>query len=126
GATDLLTRWSPEDDYATDTSVRRAGIDVRTGERHLEEMAFEVAYQQRRSELEARARLLAERGVRRIFAVFVKEGTVEEWSPVTGAWRQLEAGSVIEDRCLSTPIAVHALLDAASADESVARALVAR
>ena len=90
GATDLLTRWSPDDDYATDTSVRRAGIDVTTGERRLEELAFEVAYQQRRRELEARARLLTERGVRRVFAVFVKEGTVEEWVPQLGTWRMLE------------------------------------
>jgi hypothetical protein len=126
GATDLLTRWSPDDDYATDTSVRRAGIDVTTGERRLEEMAFEVAYQQRRRELEVRARSLSERGVRRVFAVFVKEGTVEEWSAVTGTWRLLESGSMIADRCLSQPIAVRALLDAAAADEAVARALVAR
>jgi Putative restriction endonuclease len=126
GATDLLTRWSAEDDYATDTSVRRAGIDAATGERRLEEMAFEVAYQQRRTELEARARVLSGRGVRRIFAVFVKEGAVDEWSAVTGTWRRLETGDVIEDRCLSRPIAARALLDAAAADEAVARALVAR
>jgi hypothetical protein len=126
GATDLLTRWSAEDDYATDTSVRRAGIDAATGERRLEEMAFEVAYQQRRTELETRARVLSGRGVRRVFAVFVKEGTVEEWSAVTETWRMLDAGDVIEDRCLSRPIAARALLDAAAADEAVARALVAR
>jgi hypothetical protein len=126
GATDLLTRWSSDDDYATDTSVRRAGIDVTTGERRLEELAFEVVYQQRRRELEVRARSLSERGVRRIFAVFVKEGTVEEWVPMTGTWRALESGSVIADRCLSEPIAVRALLDAAAADECVARTLVAR
>lgn len=126
GATDLLTRWSPDDDYATDTSVRRAGIDATTGERHLEELVFEVAYQQRRRELDERARLLCERGVRRVFAVFIKEGTVEEWSPVTKRWRPFASTDVIEDRCLSQPLAVRALLDAASADESVARALVAR
>jgi hypothetical protein len=126
GATDLLTRWSSDNDYATDTSVRRAGIDDTTGERYLEEMAFEVAYAQRRGDLEGRARLLSRRGVRRIFAVFVKEGTVEEWSRATETWQVLGAGGIIEDRCLSAPIAVRALLDAAAADESVARALVAR
>jgi hypothetical protein len=126
GATDLLTRWSSVDDYATDTSVRREGMDPRTGERRLEELAFEVAYQQRRRELDTRARLLSERGVRRIFAVFVKDGTVEEWMAGVGAWRQLEYSGVIEDHCLSQPLAVRALLDAAAADEAVARALVAR
>jgi hypothetical protein len=126
GATDLLTRWSSEDDYATDTSVRRAGLDEATGERHLEEMAFEVAYTQRRAELETRARILAERGVRRIFAVFVKEGTVEEWSREAGTWHALAPGAVIEDPCLAEPVPARALLDAAAADEAVARALVAR
>ena len=126
GATDLLTRWSSDDDYATDTSVRRAGIDETTGERYLEEMAFEVANAQRRGDLGMRARLLSRRGVRRIFAVFVKEGTVEEWAAATETWQVLNATGVIEDRCLSAPIAVRALLDAAAADEAVARALVAR
>jgi hypothetical protein len=126
GATDLLTRWSADDDYATDTSVRRAGIDAATGERYLEEMAFEVAYAQRRGDLEARARLLSRRGVRRIFAVFVKDGTVEEWSRATESWQVLDADGAIEDHCLSAPLAVRALLDAAAADLAVARALIAR
>lgn len=126
GATDLLTRWSPDDDYATDTSVRRAGLNPRTGERFLEEIAFEVAYRQRRRELDTRARLLSERGVRRIFGIFVMDGTVEEWIAQTGTWRQLEYRGFITDPCLSQPLAVSALLDAAAADEAVARALVAR
>lgn len=126
GATDLLTRWSSEDDYATDTSVRREGIDEATGERHLEEMAFEVAYAQRRADLESRARLMSQRGVRRLFAVFVKDGTVEEWSRETETWQVLSPGAIIDDPCLSEPLAVRALLDAAAADESVAQALVAR
>jgi hypothetical protein len=126
GATDLLTRWSTEDDYATDTSVRRAGTDAATGERYLEEMAFEVAYTQRRADLETRARLLVERGVRRVFAVFVTQGTVVEWSREDDSWRALAAGAVIADPCLAQPLPVRALLDAAAADEAVARALVAR
>lgn len=126
GVTDLLMRWSPGDDYATDTAVRRAGIDAVTGERYREEMAFEVAYAQRRGELETRARLLSRRGVRRIFAVFVKERTVEEWSSATESWEMLDAEGMIEDRCLSAPLAVRALLDAAAADLAVARALIAR
>jgi hypothetical protein len=126
GATDLLTRWSSENDYATDTSVRRAGTDATTGDRYLEEMAFEVAYTQPRAELETRARLLVQRGVRRVFAVFVKQGTVAEWSREDGIWRLLPASAVIADPCLAQPLPVRALLDAAAADEAVARALVAR
>ena len=125
GVTDLLTLWAP-DDYATDTAVRPAGIDAATGERYREEMAFEVAYAQRRRELEARARLLSRRGVRRIFVVFVKEGTVEEWSRATESWQALDADGAIEDRCLSAPLAVRGLLAAAAADLAVTRALIAR
>lgn len=126
GATDLLTRWSPDDDLATDTSVRRVGNDPATGERFLEEMAFEVANAQRRGDLETRARLMSRRGVRRIFAVFVKEGTVEEWSHATESWQVLDADGVIEDRCLSTPLLVRALLDAAAAEMAAAHGLIAR
>jgi hypothetical protein len=126
GATDLLTRWSSDDDYATDTSVRRDGTEPATGERHLEEMVFEVAYSQRRGELETRARLLSRCGVRRLFAVFVKEGTVEEWSGASDAWEVLDVDGAIEDRCLSAPLPVRALLDAAAADMAVAQGLIAR
>lgn len=125
GVTDLLARWSP-DDYATDTAVRRAGIDATKGERHLEEMAFVVANAQRRGGLEARARLLSRRGVRRIFAVFVKEGMVGEWSHMTEAWQVLDSDGVIEDHCLSAPLEVRGLLAAAAVDLAVATALIAR
>ena len=126
GATDLLTRWSSDDDCATDTSVRRDGTEPATGERYLEEMVFEVAYSQRRGDLETRARLLSHSGVRRIFAVFVKEGTVEEWSRATDSWEVLDMDSAIEDRCLSRPLPVRALLEAAAGDMAVAQGLIER
>ena len=52
-------------DLATDTSVRRAGINPETGERYLEEMVFEVVNTQRLSDVTAKAEELAGRGVRR-------------------------------------------------------------
>jgi hypothetical protein len=134
GASDLLTRWSSDNDYATDTSVRRAGIDEATGERYLEEMVFDVVDAQQREDLEKRARLLSRRGVRRIFAVFVKEdgikgttqGTVEEWSHEAEAWQVLSPTAVIEDPCLTVPLPVRALLDPGAAEEAVVRCLIAR
>jgi hypothetical protein len=126
GASDLLTRWSSDNDYATDTSVRRAGINEATGERYLEEMVFDVVDAQQREDLDKRARLLSRRGVRRIFAVFVKEGAVKEWSHEAETWQVLAPTAVIEDACLSVPLPVCALLDPGAAEEAVVRCLIAR
>jgi len=67
------------------------------------------------------------RGVRRIFAIFVKGNKrVCEWVPETQSWRALDADARIEDPCLVTPLSVTALLDAAAAANSVVRALDAK
>src|SRR5688500_18108915 len=47
-STDLLTRRSKDSDFATDTSVRRAGINPATGHRYLEELSFEIFFQESR------------------------------------------------------------------------------
>ena len=39
---DLISRFAEKSDFASDTCVRRAGIDPATGRRYLEEIAFEV------------------------------------------------------------------------------------
>lgn len=124
GASDLLTRASDASDFATDACIRRAGIDVETQQRYLEELAFEVVHRQSLRDVRERAEDLAARGVRRIFAIVVQRGEVLEWSPARGRFDLLDPGSVIEDRCLSRPLPVRALLDAAEADNAVARALV--
>jgi hypothetical protein len=68
-----------------------------------------------------------ERGVRRIFAIFVKgPRRVCEWSPKSRRWTPLDAGARIEDPCLVTPLAASALLDAALADNAVVEALIAK
>jgi len=51
GSTDLLTRVADDGDFASDTSVRREGIDPTTGHRYLEELSFEVVNTQRLSEV---------------------------------------------------------------------------
>jgi hypothetical protein len=80
GASDMLTRAGPRSDFATDTAVRKAGIDPTTGTRYLEELAFEVVSTQSLREMTMRAEDLTERGVRRLFAIFVKRREVCEWS----------------------------------------------
>src|SRR5690606_18219761 len=42
-ASDMLTRAGPKSEFATDTAVRKRGIDPSTGTRYLEELAVEVA-----------------------------------------------------------------------------------
>jgi hypothetical protein len=126
GSTDMITRTSADSDFATDTSVRKAGTNSATGERWLEELAFEVVHTQSTRDMIDRAEDLALRGVRRVFAIFVKEGTVREWSRAASSFQTLALGDVIQDDCLSTPIPVRALLDAAEADNAVARALLAK
>jgi hypothetical protein len=122
GSTDLLTRSAEASDFATDTCVRREGTDPRTGTRYLEELAFEVVHEQSLGDITARAEDLSRRGVRRLFAIFVKKGEVHEWAG--NEWRPLSRDATITDPTLSLPIGVAALLDAAEADDAVARALV--
>ncbi len=80
GSTDLLTRSAVSSDFATDTCVRRRGEDPRTGTRYLEELAFEVVNEQSPRDIREKAQDLATRGVRQVFAVFVKTGKVCVWS----------------------------------------------
>jgi hypothetical protein len=126
-ATDLLTRHDEESDFATDTCVLKDGVDPATGGRYLEEIAFEVVSEQNERWVTAKALRMHRRGVRRIFAVWVKgPRRICEWSSESQSWRPLNADSKIEDPCLVAPLAVAALLDAAAADNAVAEALVAK
>jgi hypothetical protein len=123
GSTDLLTRSSVSSDFATDTCVRRAGIDPRTGARYLEELAFEIVNEQSLRDITERAEELTARGVRRVVAIFVQKGEVCEWSAKSGAWRKLDPDATFSDPTLARPLLVRELLDAAEADNAVVRAL---
>jgi Uma2 family endonuclease len=70
-ASDMLTRSSELSDVAPDASVFPRARDPRTGGRQLEELAFEVVSTERLNEAGAKARKLAGRGVRRVFAIDV-------------------------------------------------------
>lgn len=126
GSTDLLTRLTPGSDFATDACIRKEGIDPATGRRWLEELAFEVVAEQSVADVTTRARDLIGRGVRRVFAIFVKTNEVHEWSRADDDWRRLDPDDSIDDPTLVRPLPVRALLDAAEADRAVVQALTAK
>ncbi|MEA2603555.1 MAG: hypothetical protein QOF89_4547 [Acidobacteriota bacterium] len=126
GAVDLLTRQGQKSDFASDACVYKDGIDPLSSARYLEEMAFEVVSEQSDRDVTEKAVGMHRRGVRRIFAAFVKGPRLCEWSPKSRSWRPLDGGSRIEDPCLAVPLPIGALLDAALADNAVAEALIAK
>lgn len=125
-SSDLLTRAGPGSEFATDTSVRRAGIDPATQTRYLEELAFEVVSTQSLREITERAEDLSNRGVRRLIAVFVKKGEVAEWSASTSSWVPLSLDSTLDDPTLARPVLIRALFDAGVADNEVVESLAAK
>jgi hypothetical protein len=108
------------------------GMDKRnptTGGRMLQELAFEVTDRQRLKVPTEKAARLTDRGVRRIFCVLVKQKRVMEWSKAIRDWEMLPVDAEITDRCLLHPLGVRSvrgLVDAASADNQVAAALLRR
>jgi hypothetical protein len=133
-STELLTRVADDSDFATDACIRKVGIDPGTRSRYLEEISFEVKHRQSNADMMARARQLIGRGVRRVFAIHVREdeqgvikaGPVREWLASEGCWLELHPEAEIEDECLVQPVMVKALIDATEADNQVARALLAK
>ena len=122
GSTELLTRVSQGSDFATDLSIRREGINPMTGERYLEEVAFEIVNEQKMKDIRDKAEDMTRRGVRRVFAIFVKKEQVGEWSTDKRDFIMLSPDSLIEDRCFVKPIPVRALLDAKIARAEAVRA----
>jgi hypothetical protein len=125
-SSDLLTRAGPGSEFATDTSVRREGIDPATQTRYLEELAFEVVSTQSLREITERAEDLSNRGVRRLVAVFVKKGEVAEWSASTKSWVPLSLDSTLDDPTLARPVLIRAVFDAGVADNEVVDSLAAK
>ncbi len=130
-ATDLLTRHDRKNDFASDSAVVREGTDPDTGSRYLEELAFEVVSEQTKAAVTRKAPAMLQRGVHRVFAVFVNKRRVAEWVPQEGTkekgrWVELAADAKIVHPSLAEPMPVAAILDAASVDDTVARALAAK
>jgi Uma2 family endonuclease len=125
-ASDLLTRTSALDDIAPDVSVFPSARDPETGQRQLEELAFEVTSTESLSHAGRKAKKLTSRGVRRVFAVDVTRKRAVEWSTETDSWRILDQDALLEDRAFAAPLPVAALVSAAKADDAMARALLAK
>lgn len=128
GAADLLTRVSADSDIAPDVSIYPADPDPVTGGRQLEQLAFEIVDRQAMAVPTKKARLLAARGVRRIFCVKLRRAGRQllEWDAAADRWVALAEGALIHDPVLARPVSVSALLRAAEGDDAVAAALLAR
>jgi len=125
-ASDMLTRTGLREDFAPDGSIYPIARDPTTGGRMLEELAFEVVVTESLAHAGRKAASLIRRGVRRVFAIDVERGRGLAWSSELDGWEILAADAMIEDRVLVTALAIRDLVSAGSADDAVARALVAK
>lgn len=125
-ASDLLTRTSRIDDIAPDVSVYPRAPDPSTGGRSLEQLVFQVVSMESISHARTKAEKLAERGVRRIFAIDLVRDRALEWSRELGTWRVLDTYGSIDDPALAVPLSIDALLHTANTDDAVGRALLAK
>jgi Uma2 family endonuclease len=125
-ACDMLTRTSKTSDIAPDASVYPRARDPHTGGRQLEVLAFEIVSTQTLADAGGKARSLASRGVRRVFAVDVPHARVFEWSRDADDWQLMPDAGAIDDPCLVQPLPVPALAKAARADDAMAAALLAK
>jgi len=125
-AVDMLTRVDDKNDLAPDVSVFPTGVNKKTGGRKLAELTFEVCDSEGMGHVTKKARRFLDRGVRRVFHVRVDDGAVYEWKRAKDAWVKLGDEATITDRCFVVPIPVGALVQRVLADDTVARALLAR
>jgi Uma2 family endonuclease len=125
-ASDMLTRLSKVDDRAPDVSVFPLARNPETGARQIEQLAFEVVSTESLRHAGVKAAQLVGRGVRRVFAIDVERSRALEWSAALGTWSVLDPAGRIEDPALAVPLPIADLVDAARADDSVARALIAK
>jgi len=125
-AADLLTRVTWGSNFATDVCVRKVGRDPETGRRYLEELAFEIVNKQRIGNITDKADELTYRGVRRVFAIFVRKNQIGEWSKELSKFVMVDLESTLVDPVLVKPIAFKSILDVAAATEEVVQALVVK
>lgn len=122
-AVEMLTRVDEGSDFATDVSVRKKGIDPRTGDRYLEELSIEVVNEQAPKLVQVKAHDLVRRGVRRVFAIFVKTGKISEWSQNLERFVPMNDDGTFDDPVLVRPMVVRALVDRTLAHVELVRTL---
>lgn len=124
-AVDMLTRLDEDNDRAPDVSVFPEAPDECTGERALEEIAFEVRHTESLAHVSKKARAFIERGVRRFFYLRLSDRSLFEWDRVRDDWTRLPEDTEIRDRCFRVPLPVKAFTSRVVADNAVANALLA-
>jgi hypothetical protein len=125
-AIDMLTRTSELNDFAPDASVFPRARHPVTGGRQLEHVAFEIASSETLADCGVKARELVRRGVRRVFAIDIDPGPLNddgeplgdpvsirchEWARELDGWHPLDPDTVIADRVFAVPLPVAALTD---------------
>jgi len=125
-AVDMLTRTSKTSDIAPDASVFPRGPHPVTGRRQLDHLSFEIASTQTLAYVARKARSLAARGVRRVFAISIDRKRVLEWSRELDAWTMLDPASAIADPALAVPLPIAALAHAIRAEDVMSDALRAK
>src|SRR6185436_3393747 len=125
-AADMLTRTSKIDDIAPDASIYPAARHPKTGRRQLDHLSFELVSTETLGYAARKAAKLAGRGVRRVFAIDIERSRALEWSVALGAWSVLDAAGHIVDPALAVPLPIKALIHSMKADDTIARALIAK
>jgi hypothetical protein len=125
-AADMLTRTSKIDDIAPDASIYPAARHPKTGRRQLDHLSFELVSTETLGYSARKAAKLAGRGVRRVFAIDIERSRALEWSVALGAWSVLDAAGHIVDPALAVPLPIKALIHSMKADDTIARALIAK
>lgn len=125
GAVDMLSRVDQKSEFAPDVSIFPRERDAE-GHRKVDEVALEIIDTTRLGEITRKAGKLAARGVRRIFVLDVTDRSVREWDHGSSTWTALPETFVLADRSLVQPVPLAAFLDDLLADDTVARALLAR
>jgi hypothetical protein len=127
GSTDLKTRVNKKQEYASDTCVRREGIDPDTGSRYLEELVFEVVHKRSAKKTKERARGFAACGVRRQIGIFVKQKKIREWQKSEKDWGEpLDLEQSLEDKCMAVALPLAPLFDSALSQVAIVRAYEAK
>src|SRR5512142_1968505 len=125
-AVDMLTRTSETDDFAPDASVFPRARDPNTGMRQLEQLAFEIVSTERLAHTAGKAQKLVNRGVRRVFAIDVERLRALEWSRDLESWQMLASDAAVADIAFIIPLPLDALVSVSTADDAMAKALIAK
>lgn len=120
---DALGRYAHDSDFATDVCVRPGCEEPDDFDKVPDELSFEILSTQSLGRLTIKAEDLADRGVRRIFAIDVPRQQLWEWDHATRCFVRFEA-EAIEDPLFKLDLPVAEVLSSGSTNEAVQQALL--